>query len=462
MLSILRSWWQDRHLRGIIRSSSYLFSSNGISAVLSALQGIYAARLLTPAGYGLVSGTVIVFVSNINRLLSFRMSEVTVKYLQQYLAEGRKDKAGAAAKTIGITEALTSVAAYLVLLALSPLAARFFAKDMNTVPLFAFYGLALLSNLVYETSTGILQTTNRFDRLALISVIQSVITASIIMWAFLSRRGIWEVLSAYLIGKTFAGVAIALCAYLELNTTLGPGWWRASHKLLPKWREMGLFAINTNLNGTVNLLVRDSETLIIGFFRSQTEVGYFRNALSIINLVMMPIEPFIGPTYAQITHTIAQHQWALTTRLLKRVSAISAAWTLSAGGILALFGWWIIPFLYGKAYFPAYPAVLILLVGYGFANIFQWNRPLLLALGMPDYPLKVAALSGLVKSIFSVLLLPLVGYLGESVILSGYFLASISLILRRGLGEVKSRAADDLLAAGPAAVPDEVFYTISK
>jgi O-antigen/teichoic acid export membrane protein len=226
---------------------------------------------------------------------------------------------------------------------------------------------------------------------------------------------------------------------------LGPGWWRASHKLLPKWREMGLFAINTNLNGTVNLLVRDSETLIIGFFRSQTEVGYFRNALSIINLIMMPIEPFIGPTYAQITHTIAQHQWALTTRLLKRVSAIAAAWTLSAGGVLALFGWWIIPFLYGKAYLPAYPAVLILLVGYGFANILQWNRPLLLALGMPDYPLKVAALTGLVKSIFSILLLPLVGYLGEAVILSGYFLASISLILRRGLSELTSRAAEDLL-----------------
>jgi hypothetical protein len=31
------------------------------------------------------------------------------------------------------------------------------------------------------------------------------------------------------------------------------------------------------------------------------------------------------------------------------------------------------------------------------------------------------------------------------VILSGYFLASISLILRRGLSEVKSRAAEDLL-----------------
>jgi O-antigen/teichoic acid export membrane protein len=209
---------------------------------------------------------------------------------------------------------------------------------------------------------------------------------------------------------------------------------------------MGMFAINTNLNGTVNLLVRDSETLIIGFFRSQAEVGYFRNALSIINLVMMPIDPFIGPTYAQIARTVSQREWVLTTRLLKRVSAISAAWTLTAGGILALFGWWIIPFLYGKAYSPAYPAVLILLIGYGFANILQWNRPLLLALGMPDYPLKVAAISGAVKSAFSILLLPVAGYLGEAAILSAYFLASITLILRRGLNEVGRRAAVDVVS----------------
>lgn len=218
---------------------------------------------------------------------------------------------------------------------------------------------------------------------------------------------------------------------------------------------MGLFAINTNLNGTINVVVRDSETLIIGFFRSQTEVGYFRIALAIINLVMMPIDPFIGPTYAQITRTIAQRQWALTTRLLKRISVISAAWTLSAGGVLALFGWWIIPLLYDRQYEPAYPAMVILLVGYGFANIFQWNRPLLLALGQPDYPLKVAALTSAGKTILSVLLLPLFGFVGEAAILSGYFLASVSLILRRGLSEVGIRAAAEPAASDLAGMPQE-------
>ena len=65
----LHSWRQDHLLRGVLKSSSYLFSSNALSAALSFLQGIFAVRLLGADGYGLVSGTVIVFASNVNRLL---------------------------------------------------------------------------------------------------------------------------------------------------------------------------------------------------------------------------------------------------------------------------------------------------------------------------------------------------------------------------------------------------------
>lgn len=441
MLRILRSWWQDRLLRGVLKNSGYLFSSNTLSAFLNAGQGILATRLLGPANYGLVAGILITFATNVNRLLSFRMSEVVVKYLGQYLAEGKKDRAGAVVKGAALMEAATSVFAYLVLLLLAPLAARYIAKDPHSLPLFWFYGLVLISNLIYETSTGVHQATHRFDRLALINSLQSILTFILISLAFIARGGVLEVLSAYLLGKTFAGLFIILSAWIELNKTLGKGWWHVSLRLIPNWRELFLFAVNTNVNGTVNLIVRDSETLLLGLFRSPVEVGYFRNAQGIINLIITPIDPLIGPTYAEITRSLYQKQWQATMRLLKRVSTISAAWTLAAGGVLVLFGRWLIPWIYGKDFGPAYPAFVLLLIGYGFANIFQWNRPLLLALGMPGFPLKVSALVGLVKTALTLTLVRPFGYLAEAAILSGYFVASIGLILRRGISEVARREA---------------------
>jgi len=426
-------WKEDDLLRRVVRNSGYLFSSNTISAALGFLQGIFAVRLLGIDGYGLVSGTIIVFASNIHRLLSFRMSEVVIKYFGQALAEGKNERAGAVVKGAGMLETLTSIVAYLALLLLTPWAARSLGKDIQTAPLFAFYGLVLLANLVYETSTGILQALERFDRIASINLVQSLITSALIFAAFLLKRGLWEILAAYLVGKAFAGLALALSASSQLNRSLGRGWWRAPLDLLGDWRSMAGFAVSTNLNGTVNLFVRDNATLYLGAFRSQTEVGYFKLALSIINLVMMPIEPFIWPTYAEVAQVVARRQWEATRRLLKRVSAIAAAWTLAAGGGLAALGWWLVPLVYGPGSAPAYPALLILLTGFGIANILHWNRPLLLALGRPSYPVLVAALVGVAEIALTVWLVPKYGYLAESAILSAFFIISIGIITWRGL-----------------------------
>jgi O-antigen/teichoic acid export membrane protein len=189
----------------------------------------------------------------------------------------------------------------------------------------------------------------------------------------------------------------------------------------------------------VNLVVRDSETLLVGALRSTVEAGYFRIALGVINLVMLPIEPFISTTYADIARTVAQKEWKLTRRLLKRVSAITGLWTLAAGGVLALFGYWLVPVLYGAEFRPAYPALLLLLVGYGFANFLNWNRSLLLALGMPIFPLKVSLLVGTLKTMLTFILVPGLGYVVEAGILSGYFIGSIGPNAWRGWREIGFR-----------------------
>ena len=102
-------------------------------------------------------GIITVFASSVNRLLSFRMGDVVVKYAGQYLALGQKDKAAAVIKAAGITEGLTSITAYLVLALLTPLAAKYFVHDSTTVPWILFYGLSLLGALIAETSTAVLQ-----------------------------------------------------------------------------------------------------------------------------------------------------------------------------------------------------------------------------------------------------------------------------------------------------------------
>lgn len=430
-------------LGGILRSSGYLLSSSTITAALSMLQGILIVRLIGIDGLGVVT-TVTTLVTNLHRLVSFRMSEVVVRQLGFALEKGDQPRGAAVLRWSVLVEGGTTLAAFVILLLIAPWAAWVLVKDTTTVSYFWMYGLMLVGNLVYETAAGVLQTHRAFDRLARINILQGILTFGLVCLAFFMKQGIGMVLAAYLAGKLLAGIGITWQAVRVAHGSLGAGWWRTRYADKSLGKELFSFAVNTNLHGTVNLLVRDNIPLLLGGLRSQMEVGYFKLALSIINLVMLPIEPFIWPTYSEITRTIANRQWALTRQLLRRVSLIAAGWTVSAGAGIALLGPWLLPWLYGAEAIPAYPAILILLTGYGFANILNWNRPLLLALGKPAYPLVVAAVTGLVALALTFLWVPAYGYLIQAGILSGFLVISIAVIVWRGFNEIHRQSTLDL------------------
>ncbi len=188
----------------------------------------------------------------------------------------------------------------------------------------------------------------------------------------------------------------------------------------------------------------------MSFLRSPLEAGYYKIALGVINLVMIPVQPLIGTTYTEMARAISLRSWQATTDLLKKVTALAGTWTLATGFGLAAFGGWVIERLYGAEFGPAYPALVILLVGYGFANILYWNRPLLLALGMPTYPLKVAALFGLVKTGLGIWLVPGLGYLAQAALMSGFFLTTIGANVQRGVREIRMRRIEPRLSQSGA------------
>jgi O-antigen/teichoic acid export membrane protein len=431
----LTAWRQDNLLRKVLRNTSYLFVGNTLSSVV---QSILAARLLGVLGFGIL-GTVIAFASNINRLLSFRMGELVIKYMGQFLAQEKKEHAAAVLKAATLTETLTSVVAYLLLVLLSPWAARYIAKDVTTAPLFTFYALALLTNFVAETSTAVLQVGDHFRSQAIINFLQSFLTVALIVYAFLVHGNIWLVLTAYLLGKSLNGLALAAVALHRAGQMLGPGWWRASFRMLPPRREFWGFALSTNLSATVSMLIRDNEVVWVSYFLSPLEAGYYKLALAVINLMVMPITPFINTTFPELTRAVAQKAWLRLRDLLKKMTIISGAWTGAVVLALVVVGNWLITTFYGKEYGPATPAALILLIGYGVANVLYWNRTLLLSLGLPNYPLKAIAFTGSAKLILGFFLVPRFGYLAEAALLSGFFVISIGLIVARGLLEIRNQ-----------------------
>lgn len=429
-------WRDDGLLRRVVKNSSYLFSGNTIAAGLGMLQGILAARALGVLEWGVVGG-VVTFASAVDRLLSFRMGELVVKYMGEALAQGDKPRAAAVFKAAALIETFTSVLSYVLVFLAAPLAAQLFIKDPSTTPLFIFYGLIIPAGFAYETSTAVLQIGGQFRAQAILNVVQGLLTAGLIVFAFFSGGNVWLILTAYLLGKLVSGFGVAALAFRYMNASIGPDWWKSSFDRLPPRRDFWTFAFSSNFSGTVNLFAKDSEVLWIEYFLGPKAGGYYRIGLAIISFMLMPIDPFIRTSFPEIARAVTEKAWQRLRSLLRRLTLISSAWTGFVVLAFLLAGEQIITLMYGAQYAPATTITLILLVGFGTANILFWNRPLILSLGKPTYPLLVVLLAGLVKVVLGYLLVPVYGATAEAILLSAFFVSSIGLIVWRSLREIR-------------------------
>jgi O-antigen/teichoic acid export membrane protein len=426
--SLWKTFVNDKLLQKVIKNASYLLSSNVISMGLSMVQSILVGRLLGVAGFGVIA-TITAFASMLNRLFSFRMNELVVKYFGEATLQDKPERATAVIKAAAMGETISAILSFIVIIILAPVAAAKLADDAATTNLFILYGTMVLANFATETSTGVLQVRNKFKNQAVINLISSAMTASIIVWAF-----------AYLVGKFVLGLGTAALGWHEMQKGFGSGWLRTSFDNLPPFKELFGFAFSTNISSTIIMLVRDNEALWIAWFLSPIAVGYAKTALAIINLVQIPITPFIATTYPEINAAVTRKDWPLLRQLLKRITLISGGWTGITTVGLVIFGRWLLGF-YGPDFQPAYIPMLLFLAGLGFANIFFWNRPLLLSLGLPMVPYRISLWCGIAKVTLAVLLVPKLGLNFEAILLSMFFIISVTWIILRGWQEVKKMEA---------------------
>jgi O-antigen/teichoic acid export membrane protein len=163
-----------------------------------------------------------------------------------------------------------------------------------------------------------------------------------------------------------------------------------------------------------------------------------------MNVIVLPISPFIQTTFPEINRSVALREWARLRQLLRRTSWIAAGWTLATGFGLVLLGPVGLAWFKNGQYLPALPIILILFTGFSFANLFYWNRPLLLAFERPNFPLLVTFSVGLIKTLLMFLLVRTFGVIMQALLLSGYFIISIGIIVWKGLRLMQKAQEQDI------------------
>ena len=431
---------EDNLFRRVISNSLHLFSNNAISLGLSVLQGALMTRLLGASGFGLL-GIITFYASTMNSIFSFRMSELVVRYGGEYLEKGAKNKASALIKAAGLTELLVSVLAFIIVALTAGWAELNLAKTPDVAWMFTLYATGLLANFNVETSAGVLQLTDKIRLQGRINLIQSIITSIIIVAAFVWNGTLQTILVAYLLSKTILGLGMFIAAQVQLHRVLGGGWWRESFSSLTAPRELIRFAVSSNVSATIIKIFRESEILWVGFFLSTTAAGYYRVAYTLVGFLSIVTDPLISSTFPEINRLVVQGAWERLKDFLRKVTSLSFVYNFAIALGFVFLGQWAIIIYSDETFLPAYPALIALVVGLAFNYTLFWNRPLLLSLGLPEFPIKVTLIVGLIKIALAFVLVPQYGIVAAGALLSFYYIASVGIMAWRGRTEIFNRQA---------------------
>jgi O-antigen/teichoic acid export membrane protein len=429
---------EDPLLDRVIRNSAHLFTANTISLALSVIQGALVVRLLGAAGLGLIT-LVVGYASTVNSLLSFRMSELVVRYGGEYIEKGEHAKASALIKAAGLTETSVSVLAFLVVLVTAGWASQTIAKTSGTAIMFIVFAIGLLANFNAETSIGILQVTGKIRYQGTINLIQSALSIIIVLAAFFFGDALLLVLLAYLVGKIIMGLGLFFSAQYQLREVLGRGWWKTPLTSLADSRSAIRFAVSSNISATIIKIFRDSEPLWVGYFLTTDAVGYYKVAYTLVSFLSVPADPLIAATFPEINRLIVQRAWPALRSFLRKITTIAFAINVAAALGFIFLGRFALTIYTGhEEFIAAYPTMLALFIGLAFNYTLFWNRPLLLAFGLPDFPIWATLTAGLVKVALAFWLVPKFGILAAGALLSYYYIASVGMMALRGVKEASS------------------------
>jgi O-antigen/teichoic acid export membrane protein len=225
-------------------------------------------------------------------------------------------------------------------------------------------------------------------------------------------------------------------AQVQLRKALGRDWWRTPFSALTSTRQLIHFALSSNISATIIKIFRESELIWIGLFLNTTAVGYYRVAYTIVYFLAIPADPLIAATFPEINRLAVDHAWARLKSFLRKVTAFSFVYNIALGAGLIFFGRWVILVYSGADYVNAYPALVALTIGLVFNYILFWNRPLLLSLGLPEFPIYVTLIVGLLKLGLSFLFVARFGIIAAAALLSFYYIVSVGMMVWRGLTEI--------------------------
>ena len=400
----MRHWFQDRHLRSLLKNTSYLAVSRGIAAVGGLITLAFAGRSLGVVAFGLLI-LVHSYAQAASGLTKFNSWQVVVRYGGPALREGddaRFRHAIGFALGLDLASGLLTMAAAMLLL---PLVAPLFGLPAELVVPAMLYCL-LLPLMGAGAASGVLRLFDRFDLLGWQGTVTPNLRAVLTLIAWWQQWPLLAFVLIWFVTDLIGDLVTWGLAWRELRRRDRLKGIRPTLRAGPLERGWP-FAVSINLNSSLNTAWGPLARLLVGALLSPAAAGLYRVASSIADAAQKPTDFLNKAFYPEVMRL--DHRDKAPWQLMVRTMVLSALVGAIALLAVLLGGEWLLRGAFGAPFVDAYGVMLVLL-GVPLLMTVTFPLPAMLhAVGKVNIPL-VANLVGAVA--YVALIFPLTDWFG--------------------------------------------------
>jgi len=264
--------------------------------------------------------------------------------------------------------------------------------------------LSVLVGTFFSITGGDLWGTAKVGIMQLSNLLNALVKSCIQILAILAGFGLGGLIAGFVAGM-IASTVVNL-RYVSLSISR----FNFSHV-----KGLLSFSIWTFMSSGGFLVFTYADTVLIGYFMTETDIGIYRVALQLSSVASFLVLAFHTVLYPRISKWNAENNKTLIEFALARAFSYSLllAIPITVGGILLSDR--LLYYLYGAA-FSSGSEVLIILLFVQIANIFLYLQTMCLnAIDKPKESFTITIISAILNIILNILLIPVLGIAGAAV-----------------------------------------------
>lgn len=403
----------NKSLKLLVRTSFIVFAGVLLSKIFTYVYKIVIARAFGPEAYGLFSLAVMIsglFIA----FASFGLIEGITRYIPLYNGKGKHDFSRYMFRAVFIMLVISSIIFGIILFLLADVISIDVFHNWELGAYLKIFGLLVPISVLSSLYLAALRASEKVGLYSfIVNIFQSFVKLALLLLLVFIGIKSNAIPISYLLGVLFMLILSYIVSRYYVNdlfrkTSIGSS---EKGKIMSSLFHYSWPIIFLGLIGSLFYWI---DSLVIGYLRNATDVGFYNAAFSIVGLFGIAPEIFMQLFFPLIVREYAKKNLSLIEQTSKQVSKWIFLINLPVFIVIFIFPGTIINILFGSQYLAAESALRILAIGGLLSSLMMLGSNILSMEGRSKIILSNLLIASLVNLVLDIILVQKYGMVGAA------------------------------------------------